>query len=222
LIRTVLFDLDGTLADTAPDLASALNKVLQETGKRPIPFEKIRPIVSHGGKALVSFGFNITPEAPDFSELRTRFLNIYRDNLAKQTQLFPGMEELLTAIENRGMLWGVVTNKPAWLTDPLMELLGLTNRAACIISGDTTAHSKPHPEPMLLACHQTGSQAYECVYVGDAQRDIEAGHNAGMKTLVARYGYIGDNDKPEQWGANRLIDDPLEVLEFIDAEKKEQ
>jgi phosphoglycolate phosphatase len=142
-------------------------------------------------------------------------LAVYRANIAQHTRLFPGMDAVLDTIEARGMNWGVVTNKPAWLTEPLLEQLDLTHRAASIVSGDSTAHKKPHPAPMLLACTQTGSDAPQCLYVGDAQRDIEAGRNAGMTTLVALFGYIGDDDRPESWGADGLVNAPREILDWI-------
>ncbi|MBI3773921.1 MAG: HAD-IA family hydrolase [Gammaproteobacteria bacterium] len=215
ILRTVLFDLDGTLADTAPDLAYALNAVLQENGHQPLPFDIIRPVVSHGGTALIRLGFHIGPDHADFNRLRDRLLEIYRANLARHTRLFPGMEAVLDEIEQRGMRWGVVTNKPAWLTEPLLEALELSQRAACIVSGDSTAKRKPDPEPMFYACHLAGSHAAECVYIGDAERDIEAGRRAGMQTLVAMFGYVGIDDRPEQWGADHLINEPLEILAWL-------
>ena len=214
-IRTVLFDLDGTLADTAPDLAYALNRVLEEQGRATLPFEAIRPVVSHGGLALTRLGFGIEPEHPDFAPLRQRLLDIYHDNLARKTRLFPGMAELLDSIEQAGMNWGVVTNKPAWLTDPLLAALGLSERAACIVSGDTCANRKPHPEPILHACHLADSLAHQCLYVGDAQRDIEAGRRAGMPTLVALFGYIGADDRPREWNADALSETPQSIWEWI-------
>ncbi|MEW5756709.1 MAG: phosphoglycolate phosphatase [Pseudomonadota bacterium] len=212
---SVLFDLDGTLLDTAPDLAAALNQVLVEEGRTARSFEDIRPVVSHGGIALIRFGFEIEPSHPDFERLRLRFLEIYRQHIAENTRPFPGMNELLDHLEQNNIPWGVVTNKPSWLTDPLLAALGLNKRAATIVSGDTTANAKPHPEPMYYACEQTGHDPQHCIYVGDAERDIEAGRRAGMKTLVALFGYIGDEDRPEQWQADGMIRHPLEILEFI-------
>ncbi|MDA1108015.1 MAG: phosphoglycolate phosphatase [Proteobacteria bacterium] len=216
-LRTVLFDLDGTLADTAPDLAFALNAVLQEQDRAPLPFETIRPVVSHGGTALIRLGFEIEPGTAAFESLRLRLLDIYRDHLAQHTRLFPGIEELLGAIEQRGMNWGVVTNKPAWLTDPLLEQIGLSERAACVVSGDTVAERKPHPAPMLHACQLAGSEAHQCLYIGDAARDIEAGRRAGMKTLVALFGYIGEDEQPDSWGADGMIAHPADLLDWITA-----
>jgi 2-phosphoglycolate phosphatase len=216
-IRTVLFDLDGTLLDTAPDLADALNTVLVEQGHAPLPFEHIRPVVSHGGIALIELGFRLERTDPAFESLRQRLLEIYRANLSVRTRPFPGMPELLDAIEARGLNWGVVTNKPGWLTDPLLQELGLYERAACVVSGDTLDERKPHPAPMLYACEQAGSTAAQCVYVGDAQRDIEAGNNAGMHTLVALFGYIQADDDPHGWAASAAINTPGEVLDWLDS-----
>jgi 2-phosphoglycolate phosphatase len=219
-IHTVLFDLDGTLADTAPDLAYALNGVLVEQGREPLPFEVIRPVVSHGGIALTRLGFGLEPEDPGFQPLRERLLEIYRDNIARETELFPGMPELLEQIERSGMNWGVVTNKPSWLTEPLMEALGLAQRAACIVSGDTCDNRKPHPEPILHGCHLAGSQAHQCLYVGDAQRDIEAGKRAGLRTIVALFGYIGEADAPENWEADAMLESPMEIRQWISENTK--
>ena len=214
-LKTVLFDLDGTLADTAPDLADALNAVLSMNGKTPLPFEQIRPVVSHGGIALVRLGFGIEPDHPDFESLRQQLLEIYANGIANKTQLFPGMDELLSSIETAGMNWGVVTNKPTWLTVPLLDALKLTHRATSIVSGDTLAERKPHPSPLLYACEQAGSHSMECIYVGDAERDIVAGHRAGMKTVVALFGYIGRDDRPETWGADALLESPQHIKEWL-------
>lgn len=216
-LTTVLFDLDGTLADTAPDLAFALNTVLVEQGMLALPFAHIRPVVSHGAAALIRLGFGLDPEDEGFAPLRVRLLEIYRTNLAQGTRLFPGMAELLLVLERLGMKWGVVTNKPAWLTEPLLEALGVAQRACCIVSGDTTKQRKPHPEPMLHACAISGSLPKQCVYVGDAQRDVEAGRQAGMKTLVALFGYLDASDRPAEWGADGMVEHPLEILNWMEA-----
>jgi phosphoglycolate phosphatase len=216
-IDTLLFDLDGTLADTAPDLAFALNEVLQEQGMAPLPFPRIRPVVSHGALALIQLGFGCGPEEPRFAPLRQRLIDIYAAHLTRGTRLFPGMEALLDTLEARGMRWGVVTNKPAFLTGPLMEQLGLARRAATVVSGDTLPERKPHPAPMLLACREAGTEPHRCLFVGDAERDVEAGRNAGMATLVALFGYLGDEDRPEAWGADGLVATPGEVLAWLDA-----
>jgi phosphoglycolate phosphatase len=213
--RTVLFDLDGTLLDTAPDLAGALNAVLQANGRPALPFELIRPVVSHGGNALIELGFGLKPDEAGFEPLRRQLLDYYETNIARETRLFPGMQQVLDRIEAGGLNWGVVTNKPAWLTDPLMDALGLSERAAGIVSGDTLKERKPHPAPLLHACRLIGSEPHECLYVGDAERDIEAGRRAGMTTLVALFGYLLENDRPETWGATALIKEPGEILDWL-------
>ena len=214
-IRVVLFDLDGTFADTAPDLAYALNRTLELHGREPLPLEQIRPAASHGGIALIRLGFGLEPQDEGFASLRQEFLRFYREHLCRETALFPGMLQLLEELERRGIRWGIVTNKPARLTNPLMEQLGLNERAACIVSGDTTGNSKPHPEPILHACRLAGGRPEECLYVGDAQRDIEAGRNAGTATLIALFGYLGEDDHPETWGADGAVAQPSEILEWL-------
>ena len=215
MIKAVLFDLDGTFADTAPDLAAALNQVLVEEGLPPLPFETIRPVVSHGGIALIRLGFKISPEHTDFNRLKQRLLSIYQDNISNLTRVFDGISELLDVLENKQIAWGIVTNKPAWLTDPLMQALGFTERAATIVSGDTTSKSKPDPEPLYYACQEIACAPEECIYIGDAERDIIAGNAAGMITLTALFGYIEQNDEPESWGADAMIEHPREVLLFL-------
>lgn len=217
MIRTVLFDLDGTLADTGPDLAYALNETLRQAGRAPLTYETIRPVVSHGGIALLQLGFGSDVKTEEFNRLRDFFLTTYLTHITRETTLFPGMAELLDAIERRGLNWGVVTNKPAWLTDPLMVGLGLTERAATIVSGDTLPQRKPDPAPMLLACRQAGSEAAQCLYLGDAERDIAAGRNAGMRTLVALFGYLGADDRPDTWGADGMVEHPLDLLPWLDS-----
>ena len=214
--RTILFDLDGTLADTAPDLADALNTVLQRNGSPPLAYEKIRPVVSHGGVALIELGFGLPQQDPGFEPLRQQLLDAYLQNIASKTRLFPGMAELLQAIERRGLSWGVVTNKPGWLTDPLLAAMQLDHRAACVVSGDTLPQRKPDPAPLLHACQLTDSQVHECVYIGDAERDIVAGQRAGMTTLVALFGYIGEHEQPHRWGADALLESPQQILQWLE------
>ncbi len=216
-IRLVLFDLDGTLADTAPDLAYALNQTLKCHGRPPLPYAQIRPVVSHGASALIRLGFGLTTDDDAFAPLLQQLLQCYSANIHRETRLFPGMEPLLETLERRGIAWGVVTNKPARFTNPLMACMGLAERAACIVSGDTTRHRKPHPEPILHACRQAGGQEPKgALYIGDAQRDIESGLNAGTATLVALFGYLGPDDTPEQWGADGCITHPGQILEWLD------
>lgn len=215
-MRTVLFDLDGTLADTAPDLADALNNVREQHCLNPLSYDVIRPIVSHGSNALIYLGFELDPGDEGFAPIRQQFLDSYRTNIATRTRLFPGMAQVLEALEAQGRNWGVVTNKPGWLTLPLMDALGLSSRAACIVSGDTTPKSKPDPEPLFHACRQTGSPSEQCLYIGDAERDIIAGRRAGMKTLTALFGYISDHENPADWGADGMIETPQEILTWLE------
>jgi 2-phosphoglycolate phosphatase len=215
-IRTVLFDLDGTLLDTAPDLAAALNTVLEENQRATLPLESIRPVVSHGGIALINLGFRLQQDDPHFEPLRQRLLAVYRDNISRHTTLFPGMDAVLQELEQRGLNWGVVTNKPGWLTDPLLKDLQLYDRATCVVSGDTLQQRKPHPAPLLHACKLANASPAQCLYVGDAQRDIEAGKNAGMYTMVALFGYFTATDQPHTWGATQTIEEPGELLAWLD------
>ncbi|EHQ52659.1 2-phosphoglycolate phosphatase [Ectothiorhodospira sp. PHS-1] len=219
-LRTVLFDLDGTLADTAPDMHAALVALQREQGVPALPFETVRNQVSNGGAALVRLAFP-DAEGDRFETLRLRFLNLYAEHyLCLETRLFPGMETLLQTIENQGLNWGIVTNKPAWLTDPLVRAMDLHQRAVTVISGDTTPQRKPHPMPMLLACEQAACQPAECLYVGDAERDIQAGRAAGTHTLVALYGYIDDAQAAATWGADAAIDHPEQILPWLPAESR--
>jgi phosphoglycolate phosphatase len=214
-VRTVLFDLDGTLADTAPDLGHALDTLRAEHGLGPLPPSAVRREASHGAAALVRAGFGIEPGSARFDALRRRFLEHYRATLCHDTRLFPGMEQVLAALERGGRHWGIVTNKPSNLTDPLVESLGLAQRAVCVISGDSTANRKPHPEPLLHAARLARTEPGQCLYVGDAERDIRAGRDAGMQTLVALFGYLREDDNPGDWCADGSVSHPMEILEWI-------
>ncbi len=214
MIRCVLFDLDGTLADTAPDLAAALNKMRIDRGLAPLPLEPLRRMASSGARGLVGVGFGLKPGDAEYEAHRVEFLANYENALHVHTRLFDGVEELLAAIE-ADRKWGVVTNKAKRFTDPLSRLIGFTGRAACVVSGDTTAHAKPHPAPLLHAAEVSGVAAGECIYVGDDLRDIQAGRAAGMKTLAVTWGYLGDTDPPEGWGADAVIHQPRQVLDFL-------
>jgi phosphoglycolate phosphatase len=213
----VLLDLDGTLLDTAPDMARALNELRRQERLEPLPFEQLRCRVSHGGAALIRLGFpQLTPGA-EFDALLQRFLMIYREGLALQTCLFEGMDALLTELERSGVPWGVVTNKAGWLSEPLLEALDLLRRAAVVVSGDTLAQRKPHPQPLLHAARMIRVAPERCVYVGDAERDVRAARAANMRAIVARFGYIGPDEKMQEWPAHGWIDSPLEILDWIDA-----
>jgi len=212
---TVLFDLDGTLADTAPDLAYSLNSVRAEESLPPLPFAQIRPHVSNGARALIKLGFQTDETHPDFERRRQRLLAIYRDNLCKETRLFPGIDAVVDEIERRAGKWGIVTNKPGWLTEPLLEQLGLRRRVTCVVSGDTVARRKPHPEPLLHAAKLASSAPGDCVYVGDASRDVLAAHAAGMAMLAAAFGYIEPGQNPHDWGADAVIEHPDEILAWV-------
>ena len=211
----LLFDLDGTLLDTAPDMAAALNALRVEEGLPPLPLEVIRPHVSRGGLALTQLAFADHRDEDEIEPLRQRFLHRYRSDIAAHSRLFDGFASLLEHLEHHGIPWGVVTNKPGWLTDPLMDALGLAQRSAVTVSGDSTAERKPHPLPLTTAAQAIGIPPQRCIYVGDDPRDIKAGNAAGMTTVIAAWGYIDDNAKPEHWGADRLADHPLELQTLI-------
>ncbi len=217
LIQSVLFDLDGTLLDTAPTLGFALNVVLSEQQRMKLPLEQIRPWVSFGARALVRQGFQIEEDHPKLEVWRQRFLTVYAEHIAQDTQLFPGMADVLNTLEKRGIPWGIVTNKPAYLTQPLLENLGLNVRSHCLVSGDTLPYSKPHPAPLLQACQWLNCSPQNSVYIGDALRDIEAGQRAGMSTVVALYGYLSATDKPWEWGASAMVEQPLALLNWMDS-----
>jgi len=214
-LRTILFDLDGTLLDTARDLAGALNKLRTEEGQAPLDYADVRPIVSLGSPAMVELAFGCKPGMDDYERLRGRLLQLYRDDLATHTVLFPGMAQVLDSIESLGLSWGIVTNKPGWLTEPLMEQLELHERAVCIISGDTLVRRKPHPDQLLAACEAAQSPPHQCIYVGDAVRDIEAGKRARMYTVVALFGYIPADEEPHSWGADWAISTPHDLLAWL-------
>ncbi|MEX0960245.1 MAG: HAD-IA family hydrolase [Burkholderiales bacterium] len=213
---TVLFDLDGTLADTASDLGFALNLQLQERGRATVPDELIRPHASSGARGLLRLGFNLEVDAPEFQAMRSEFLDLYAENLARTTTLFPGVAELLDGIEARGLSWGIVTNKPERFTFPLLEALNLHQRAACVVCGDTTARPKPDPAPLLHACALLNQPPGACIYIGDDERDVVAAIAAGMDSVVALYGYLGEDSDPRSWGANASIEDPRDLLAFLD------
>ncbi len=213
-LRGVLFDLDGTLLDTAPDMAAALNRLRVAEGLEALPFSQIRPHVSHGAQRLLRLAFG-APEAERHESLRRRFLDFYRAALAVHTRLFDGFEAVLSSIEGSGLRWGIVTNKPGWLAEPLVAEVGLAGRCACLVAGDTLAERKPHPLPLLHAAGLLGFEPWECVYVGDAERDVQAARNAGMIPLVAGFGYLGDGEDPAAWQAEAIFARPEELVDWL-------
>ena len=216
MIKAVLFDLDGTLIDTAPDMAAALNRILVEEGYQELPFETIRPHVSKGGLALTLLGFSTYVTDDEIEPLRQRFLKSYLNNIAEHSNLFDGFEETLKCLESHQIIWGVVTNKPHFLTMPLMQQLNLDKRSGSIISGDTTAERKPHPLPLQTAASEIGIACENCLYVGDDLRDIEAGNAANMTTMIASYGYISEQTDFNSWKADTLINKPADLLTYLE------
>ncbi|MGR9045388.1 MAG: HAD family hydrolase [Gammaproteobacteria bacterium] len=214
-LSCVLFDLDGTLVDTAPDLIACLNHALSQHGFPSARGDRIKPFISYGAAAMIKASLGHAATGDVQSSILETMLDHYQRNIAEHTVFYSGMPETLDAIEALGLKWGVVTNKLKRFTLPLMEALDLTRRAACIISGDTTSHSKPHPEPMLAGCEQACVPPKECVYIGDASHDIEAGKNVGMKTLAALYGYLKPDDIPTRWGADGFIEYPEQINSWI-------
>lgn len=211
--RAVLFDLDGTLADTAPDLAAAMNRVRALRGMTPTPYDILRPVASAGARGLIGASFGLQPDDAGYDELRVAFLESYETAIAENTRLFSGIGQLLASLQEQNLSWGIVTNKAARFTDRLVPQIGL-QQAGCVISGDTTPHSKPHPAPLLEAAKRLGFEAHKCWYVGDDLRDIQAGRAAGMASIAAGWGYCG-HVEPTRWHADALISTPLDLLELI-------
>jgi phosphoglycolate phosphatase len=213
--RAILFDLDGTLADTAPDLAAAVNHLRTVRGMEPTPYSVLRPTASAGARGMIGAAFGLTPADDGYETLRLEWFDRYQSAMAVHSTLFDGVPELIEGIAAAGMAWGVVTNKPARFTDPLIPQIGLEH-AGCIISGDTTPHAKPHPAPLFEAAQRLGIAPEQCWYVGDDLRDIEAGRAAGMVTVACAWGYCGTVE-PQSWGADYLVDTPLDLLRVIKA-----
>ncbi len=214
-IELVLFDLDGTLADTAPDLAAAANRQRAERGLEPLPLDQLRPLASHGARGMVGRALGLKPGDADYEEVRQEFLEYYAQAICVHTKLFAGIGETLDQLEADGRRWGVVTNKMARFTDPLMERLGLHGRAACVVSGDTTQHAKPHPAPIHHALNACAVGSEQTVYVGDDLRDVQAGRAAGVVTVIAAYGYLGAEADIASWGGDHVIDAPAQLLTWI-------
>ncbi len=214
MIKAVLFDLDGTFADTAPDLGYAINRMRETRGLPPLPLSVTRPVASLGARGLLNAGFGLGPDHADYAALREEFLAIYEANICRETRLFPGIGELLEALEKRGLRWGIVTNKAERLARLLLDRLQVASRAACIVGGDSTANLKPHPDPLLAACKALREEPRACLYVGDDLRDVEAGHAAGMKTAAVRWGYLNGGD-PGSWNADWIVGQPRELLRHL-------
>lgn len=215
LFKGVFFDLDGTLADTAPDLVAAANLLRSKRGMPELPYLELRPRASAGARGLIKGAFGYDPDHVDFENLRDEFLNNYIQNICVHSKLFEGMDEVLTQLEQHQVAWGIVTNKVGRLTTPLLKLIGLDQRSQANISGDTTPFAKPHPAPILKAAELCGLNPEQCLYVGDDLRDVEAGRAAGMKTVAAAYGYCGCDEPVSEWGADFIIHHPHELHAII-------
>jgi phosphoglycolate phosphatase len=214
-VRAVLFDLDGTLADTAGDLAGAVNRIRADRDLPPLAVSLLRPHASDGTRGMLDAGLGVRRGHPDFDALKEAFLNYYQSALCEHTRLFPDAERVLGEIEQRGLRWGVVTNKAARFTLPLLDGLDLARRAATIVCGDTTAQPKPHPAPLLHAAAALDLDASVCVYVGDAERDVQAARAAAMKAIVASYGYIHVDARPESWAPDGFIASLPALLDWL-------
>ena len=213
-VRAVLFDLDGTFADTAPDLGRAINRMRADKGLEPLPIAALRAHASAGARGLLKAGFGLSPESEGYKELRERFLVLYEENLCVDTRLFDGIEALVAAMEARGVQWGIVTNKATRYTEPLLRLLGV-DRAACVVCGDSTPHVKPHPAPLLRAAEILALPPAACLYVGDDLRDIQAARAAGMRFVAAGWGYLGEGGDPATWGADAVLPRPREIMDLL-------
>lgn len=207
-LRCVLFDLDGTLIDSAPDLGGALNQLRLEQGLDAMPLSALRPWCSQGARGLIRAGFDLGEDAPGFPALRDRFLALYAARLDRESAAFPGIDALLGSLEGRGIDWGVVTNKPRRFAEPLMNGLGYGAHMACLVAGDDTLHPKPAPDPLLAACRATGHAPADCLYVGDDRRDIDAARAAGMPVVAAAWGYIAADDDIDDWRADAVLGTP--------------
>jgi len=213
-LQAVLFDLDGTLIDSAPDLAGAGNELRAARGLDPLPFARFRPLVGTGARGMVKVALGVGPEHPQFIDLREEFLSRYEARMTTETAVFAHVRPVLDALRKRGVPWGIVTNKAARFTAPLVKALGLDLEAVAVVSGDTTPHSKPHPAPLLEAARQMHLAPEACMYVGDDLRDVQAGRAAGMRTVAASWGYLGAGEAIGEWGADHVIDLPDELLKL--------
>jgi phosphoglycolate phosphatase len=214
-IDAVLFDLDGTLIDSAPDLGAAADRMRTVRGLAPLPLEHYRPVAGAGARGMLGIAFRMTPDHPDYPLFRDEFFSNYAACMTERTHAFAGIPELIEQLRGRGLAWGVVTNKSARFTLPLTQQMQLFQTCATVVSGDTTPHAKPHPAPLLEAARQLRLEPSRCIYVGDDERDIVAGLAAGMGTVAARYGYLGSHKDVDLWGAHAHISDPLELIDLL-------
>ena len=214
-VDAVLFDLDGALVDTAPDLAAALNAALVKNQLAELPYKSIRPIVSNGANGLIKLAFGGHLSSEKHEQIKTFFLAHYQQNIAKKSALFEGLDEALLHLESKQVPWGIVTNKPAYLTHPLLKELKLDRRASCVICGDQVKNPKPHPESIYLACKEINTLPDNTIYIGDAERDIRAGRLAGLKTIACAYGYIPDTDNINDWQADKQVSSSIELLKTL-------
>jgi N-acetyl-D-muramate 6-phosphate phosphatase len=216
MIRAVLFDLDGTFADTAPDLGSAINAMRRARGLADLPPSAMRPVTSHGARGLLNVGFGVGPDHPDYRTMREEFLTLYERDICRETRLFPGIADLLSTLEERGLRWGIVTNKAERLARLLLARLGVSSRATCIIGGDTTPNLKPHPAPLLAACGVLGEDPRACIYLGDDRRDVEAARAAGMRPIAVDWGYHHpQHGSPGTWQADAVLTRPHELTALL-------
>ncbi|MEY4561861.1 MAG: hypothetical protein RLZZ618_1138 [Pseudomonadota bacterium] len=214
-VKAVLFDLDGTLIDSAPDLAGAGNDLRAARGLAPVAYERFRPMVGAGARGMIKVALEVGLEDADFDALRTEFLSLYEGRMTRLTRLFPDCVPMLAALEARHMPWGIVTNKAMRFTEPVVKALELKTRAGAVVSGDTTPHAKPHPAPLLEAARLMNVAPSDCIYVGDDLRDVQAGRAAGMRTVAAGWGYLGEGEHISEWGADHLIKEPLQLLQLL-------
>jgi phosphoglycolate phosphatase len=214
-VQTVLFDLDGTLVDSAPDLAGAANELRHEHGHPALPYEALRPMVGAGARGMVGLAFGVKPGDAGYEDLKARFLALYAQRLLRSTTVFEGVWPLLDRLEQHGLGWGIVTNKAYHLALAVSEGVGLHPRAGVLIGGDSTPFAKPHPEPLLEACRRLQAEPATCAYVGDDLRDIQAGRAAGMVTLAAGWGYLGQGEPIHEWGADSLLEQPQGLLHWL-------
>lgn len=215
-IRAVLFDLDGTLIDSAPDLAGAGNDMRIARGLAPHPLEHFRPMVGSGARGMVGRAFDVGPDHESFLALRDEFLRRYETRMTQESHVFPKVVCLLAALNARAMPWGIVTNKATRYSDPIARALGLLPPAVTLVCGDTTPHSKPHPAPLLEAARRMQVPPPDCIYVGDDLRDVQAGRAAGMQTAAVRWGYLGAGVPVEAWGADHLLEEPADLLKLLE------